>query len=168
MDETGGARRPRDNSAAHRSRHSSQSRLNTSSATAWTHPAQRPRRKYLCGEGAQHRQGHTLTAIEGERAAVTTGRAGAAPVREVLQWLDTSEGGLSGAEASARLLRNGPNAVRTHRVSALAVLGRQLRSAVLGLLAVTAVLSFFLGDSQQAIIIGIILAASIGLGFVNE
>ncbi|MGA7055730.1 MAG: magnesium-translocating P-type ATPase [Mycobacterium sp.] len=106
--------------------------------------------------------------MEDERAAVTTGRAGAAPVPEVLQWLDTSEGGLSGAEAAARLLRYGPNAVRTHRVSAVAVLGRQLRSAVLGLLAVTAVLSFFLGDSKQAIIIGIILAASIGLGFVNE
>jgi Mg2+-importing ATPase len=53
-------------------------------------------------------------------------------------------------------------------VSAIAVLGRQLRSAVLGLLAVTAVVSFFLGDSKQAIIIGVILAASIGLGFVNE
>ena len=73
-----------------------------------------------------------------------------------------------GAEAAARLLRYGPNAVRTHRVSALAVLGRQLRSAVLGLLAATAVLSFFLGDSTQAIIIGVILVASIGLGFVNE
>jgi Mg2+-importing ATPase len=109
-----------------------------------------------------------VTAIEGEHAALTTGRVGAAPVPEVLLWLDASEGGLSGAEASARLLRYGPNAVRTHRVSALAVLGRQLRSAVLGLLAVTAVLSFFLGDSKQAIIIGIILAASIGLGFVNE
>ena len=48
------------------------------------------------------------------------------------------------------------------------MLGRQLRSAVLGLLAVTAVVSFFLGDSKQAIIIGVILAASIGLGFVNE
>ena len=43
-----------------------------------------------------------------------------------------------------------------------------MRSAVLGLLAVTAVVSFFLGDSKQAIIIGVILAASIGLGFVNE
>ena len=48
------------------------------------------------------------------------------------------------------------------------MLGRQLRSAVLGLLAATAVVSFFLGDSKQAIIIGVILAASIGLGFVNE
>jgi Mg2+-importing ATPase len=106
--------------------------------------------------------------IEDENAALTTGRVGAAPVPEVLLWLDTSEGGLSGAEASARLLRYGPNAVRTHQVSAIAVLGRQLRSAVLWLLAVTAVVSFFLGDSKQAIIIGIILSASIGLGFVNE
>ena len=109
-----------------------------------------------------------MTTIEDEHAALTTGRVGAAPIPEVLRWLDTSKGGLSGAEASARLLRYGPNAVRTHQVSAIAVLGRQLRSAVLGLLAVTAVLSFFLGDSKQAIIIGIILAASIGLGFVNE
>ena len=66
------------------------------------------------------------------------------------------------------MLRYGPNAVRTHQVSAIAVLGRQLRSAVLGLLAFTAVLSYFLGDSKQAVIIGIILAASVGLGFVNE
>lgn len=48
------------------------------------------------------------------------------------------------------------------------MLRRQLNNAVLGLLAVTAVASFFLGDSTQAVIIGIILAVSIGLGFVNE
>jgi len=100
--------------------------------------------------------------------ALTAPRAASAPLDEVLRWLKGSADGLSGAEASARLLRYGPNAVRTHRVSAIAVLGRQLRSAVLGLLAATAVVSFFLGDSKQAIIIGIILAASIGLGFVNE
>ena len=73
-----------------------------------------------------------------------------------------------GWEAAARLARYGPNAVRTHHVSALAVLGRQLRNAVLILLAGTAVVSFFLGDSMQAVIIGMILAASIGLGFFNE
>jgi P-type Mg2+ transporter len=39
---------------------------------------------------------------------------------------------------------------------------------VLGLVAVTAVLSFFLGYSKEAIIIGVILAVSIGLGIVNE
>ncbi|EFG76024.1 magnesium-importing ATPase [Mycobacterium parascrofulaceum ATCC BAA-614] len=101
-------------------------------------------------------------------AATTTKRVAAASVDEVLRWLDSSAAGLSAAEAAARLARYGPNAVRTHRVNVLAVLGRQLRNAVLILLAGTAVVSYFLGDSMQAVIIFIILAASIGLGFVNE
>jgi Mg2+-importing ATPase len=92
----------------------------------------------------------------------------AASVEEVTGWLDTASEGLSGAEASVRRARYGPNAVRTHRVNALAVFGRQLRNAVLILLAGTALVSYFLGDSPQAIIIGVILVASIGLGFVNE
>ncbi len=103
-----------------------------------------------------------------DSAALTAKLVAAAPVDEVLRWLDSSAAGLSSTEASARLTRHGPNAVRTHHVNALAVLGRQLRSAVLILLAGTAVVSFFLGDSVQAVIIGVILAASIGLGFVNE
>ncbi|OBH46868.1 magnesium-translocating P-type ATPase [Mycobacterium mantenii] len=101
-------------------------------------------------------------------AATTTKTIAAAPVDEVLRWLDSSPAGLSSAEAAARVTRYGPNAVRTHRVNPLAVLGRQLRNAVLILLAGTAVVSYFLGDSMQAVIIGVILAASIGLGFVNE
>ncbi len=95
-------------------------------------------------------------------------RVASAPIADVLEWLDTSADGLSTADATARLVSVGPNAVRTHRVSAVAVLKRQLNNAVLGLLAVTAVLSFFLGDSTQAIIMCVILVASIGLGFVNE
>jgi Mg2+-importing ATPase len=100
--------------------------------------------------------------------ALSTARVSATPAAEVLGWLDSSTDGLTGAEAAARLVRDGPNALRTHRVSAIAVLGRQLRSALLGLLAATAALSFFLGDSTQASIIGAILVASIALGFVNE
>jgi len=99
---------------------------------------------------------------------LTAAQVAAAPVDDVLRSLDSSPDGLSSAEASGRLIRYGPNSVRTHRVSAIAVLGRQLRSAVLALLATTAVVSFFLGDRTQAIIIGVILVASIGLGFVNE
>lgn len=76
--------------------------------------------------------------------------------------------GLTSAEAAARRVRYGPNSLRTHRISAWAVLRRQLGNAVLILLAVTAAVSFFLGDSTQAVIIGIILVASVGLGFVNE
>ena len=100
--------------------------------------------------------------------ALTTTLVAASPVDEVLRLLDSSAAGLSSAEAVTRLARYGPNAVRTHHVNALAVLGRQLRSAVLILLAGTAIVSYFLGDSMQAVIIGVILAASIGLGFINE
>jgi len=92
----------------------------------------------------------------------------AAPVGDVLGWLHSTAVGLSTAEAAKRLTRVGPNSVRTHRVSAITVLRRQLNNAVLGLLAVTAVLSFFLGDSTQAVIIFIILVVSVGLSFVNE
>ncbi|HTI26735.1 MAG TPA: cation-transporting P-type ATPase [Kutzneria sp.] len=52
----------------------------------------------------------------------------------VLGDLDTAASGLADdAEAARRRVRIGPNAVRTHRVSAVAVLVRQLRSALLGL-----------------------------------
>jgi|SRR5271166_1606103 len=91
-----------------------------------------------------------------------------ASVKQVLRRLDTSADGLSSAQVCERLAQYGPNAIHTHRVSAWAVLARQLNNAVLILLAVTAVLSYFLGDDNQALIIGVILAASIGLGFFNE
>ncbi len=110
----------------------------------------------------------SLTPITPDSAALSTDRVAAAPVDEVLRWLDSSAAGLSSTQASARLARYGPNAVRTHHVNPLAVLGRQLRNAVLVLLAGTAVVSYFLGDSIQAVIIGVILAASVGLGFINE
>ena len=99
---------------------------------------------------------------------VTAGQAASAPLSELMSTLHTQSEGLTSAEASARLSQHGPNVIRTHRVSAWAVLKRQLNNAVLILLAVTAVASAFLGDATQSIIIGIILAISIGLGFVNE
>ncbi|NTY63072.1 magnesium-translocating P-type ATPase [Mycolicibacterium sphagni] len=110
----------------------------------------------------------TATVPDERSPALTAAAVAAAPLTDVLDWLDTSADGLSGSEAAARLVRYGPNSLRTHRVSAWAVLRRQLNNAVLALLAVTAVLSFFLGDPTQAVIIGIILVVSIGLGFLNE
>ena len=58
--------------------------------------------------------------------------------------------------------------MRSHRAHALPVLARQLRSPLLMLLAVTALASFFVGERSDALIIGVILLASVGLGFVNE
>ena len=48
------------------------------------------------------------------------------------------------------------------------MLARQLRSPLLVLLAVTALASAFVGQASDAVIIGTILLASVGLGFVNE
>ncbi|MGZ4520381.1 MAG: magnesium-translocating P-type ATPase [Mycobacteriaceae bacterium] len=90
------------------------------------------------------------------------------PAGDALTQLSTTPGGLSAQESVSRLARIGPNAVRDHRARAWGVLVRQLRSPLLVLLAGTAVVSFFLGETTSAAIIAVILASSIGLGFVNE
>ncbi|MGW2218250.1 cation-transporting P-type ATPase, partial [Nonomuraea sp. NPDC001684] len=94
--------------------------------------------------------------------------AAALPVDDVMARLGGTGGGLSQAEAERRLAAVGPNSLRTHRARRVAVLARQLRSPLLILLAVTAAASFFLGESTDAIIIGVILTVSVGLGFFNE
>ena len=76
--------------------------------------------------------------------------------------------GLTSTEAAARLRTAGPNVLHTRRVGPLRVLLRQLRSPLLGLLAATAVVSYAVGEHKDAIIIGLILTASVGLGFFNE
>ena len=87
---------------------------------------------------------------------------------QVLSMLGTSAAGLDVGEATARASKVGPNAVRTHHSSAWELLARQLRSALLLLLAGTALVSMFLGNTADAVIIGAILTASVGLGFFNE
>jgi len=97
---------------------------------------------------------------------VTT--AGSLPAAEVLARVGPAAAGLAEQEAAMRLRAAGPNAVRSHRTRAAAVLARQLRSPLLILLAVTATASFFVGERSDAVIIGVILLASVGLGFGNE
>ncbi|WP_241010925.1 cation-transporting P-type ATPase [Mycobacterium camsae] len=49
-------------------------------------------------------------------STLTANEVAAAEIGEVWRRLDSSVGGLSSAEAAARLVRYGPNVVRTHRV----------------------------------------------------
>jgi len=100
--------------------------------------------------------------------SVSVAEAAGTGASDVLARLDSGTEGLVGAEAARRLRVAGPNAVRTYRARALPVLVSQLRSPLLLLLAVTAVASSFLGQASDAVIIGVILLASVGLGFVNE
>lgn len=89
-------------------------------------------------------------------------------VSDVLARLGSGTEGLAEDEAARRLRVAGPNAVRSHRARAWPVLWSQLRSPLLLLLAVTALASAFLGQASDAVIIGVILVASVGLGFFNE
>ncbi|MGZ4590999.1 MAG: magnesium-translocating P-type ATPase [Actinomycetes bacterium] len=100
--------------------------------------------------------------------ALTAVSAASMEGQEVLAALGTAPTGLSAAEAARRFSAIGPNAVRSHGTQWVTVLARQLRSPLLVLLAVTAAASFALGERADAVIIAVILSASVALGFVNE
>ncbi len=104
----------------------------------------------------------------GEADPLTLGAAATLTAESVLGRLGVPPEGLSSEEVARRRARVGPNAVRTHQARWWSVLARQLRSPLLLLLVVTATISFFVGDRSDAVIIGVILFASIGLGFLNE
>ncbi|MBN9191606.1 magnesium-translocating P-type ATPase [Microbacterium sp.] len=111
---------------------------------------------------------HSPTRVLSSAPALPLRGAAAQDADEVLRSLGARPAGLSTAEAATRRAAGGPNVLRPHRARPWRVLGRQLRSPVLILLFVTAGVSVFLGEAANAVIIGVILAASIGLGFVNE
>ena len=101
-------------------------------------------------------------------AGIDLAAAAALPPQEVLQRLGSSNSGLSDTEAADRLKQYGSNLVAVHRVRALAVLWGQLRNPLLLLLLAAAAVSGLTGDPTDAIIIAVIVALSVGLGFVNE
>jgi Mg2+-importing ATPase len=94
--------------------------------------------------------------------------AAALEATAVLAQLGTSEGGLEPEEARRRLAAVGPNALRTHGTSAWRVLLGQLKNPLLPLLVVAALVSGFTGQGSSAVIILVIVAVSVGLGFLNE
>ncbi|MGN6326010.1 magnesium-translocating P-type ATPase [Pseudolysinimonas sp.] len=92
----------------------------------------------------------------------------AQPPEQVVAAFRSSPGGISDHEADERRTAEGPNLLRPVRARALRVLGRQFRNAVLILLIVTATASSLLGQVADAVIIAVILAGSVVLGFVDE
>jgi Mg2+-importing ATPase len=86
----------------------------------------------------------------------------------VLAEVGSRREGLSRDEAGRRLADVGPNALRSHGARPLAVLARQSKNPLLILLVGTALVSAFVGETTNAIIILLIVGLSVGLGFVNE
>ena len=87
---------------------------------------------------------------------------------EVLDRLGSSTSGLSTAEAAHRLVVNGPNILGSHQVRLTSVLFRQIRNPILLLLLGAALVSGLTGSGTNAVIIAVIVALSVGLGFFNE
>ncbi len=104
----------------------------------------------------------------GSMAPLGISVASALPVDHLLTRLAARERGLTQDEARQRMLQHGPNAVYSHRARMAAVLWRQLRSPLLGLLVAAATVSFFVGERTDASVIGVIVVLSVGLGFGNE
>ncbi len=87
---------------------------------------------------------------------------------DVLRILKTSTSGLSSAEASQRLLREGPNQIRERESRWSATLLRQFATPLVGLLVAASVISFILGETADALtVIGILVANGL-LGFIQE
>ena len=86
---------------------------------------------------------------------------------EVLTALVTSDTGVTSAEADRHLAADGPNAVRTHHASLWRTLIGQFRSPLL-LLLLAALVSALVGEGADAVIIAVIVTASVGLGTANE
>jgi P-type Mg2+ transporter len=78
------------------------------------------------------------------------------------------EKGLSQSEAEKRLLTYGPNTLRKSRVSAWKVFFRQLKSSLIYLLVAASLLSYWIGDGSDALIIFIILSINTSLAFFQE
>ncbi|HET9101874.1 MAG TPA: magnesium-translocating P-type ATPase, partial [Solirubrobacteraceae bacterium] len=101
-------------------------------------------------------------------SSMTLASAASRPAGEVLAALRSTPDGLCGADAARRLTAVGPNALRSHGARPLAVLVRQLRNPLLVLLVAAAVTSIAVGERTSALIILLIIAMSVGLGFFNE
>ena len=101
-------------------------------------------------------------------ADLVLAEASSQPAAAVLDRLGSAATGLAATAAAERLSRIGPNAIVSHRARLLPVLWHQLKSPLLGLLAIAAIASYFVGERSDAVIIGVILALSVGMGFLNE
>jgi P-type Mg2+ transporter len=101
-------------------------------------------------------------------ASLTLHSAATMETDAVVDALGSTPQGLSSQEAARRLEEVGPNALVSHGAQPLKILLNQFHNPLLILLISTAVVSAFVGEKTDAIIILTIIAMSVGLGFVNE
>ncbi len=88
---------------------------------------------------------------------------------ELLRRLDSTDHGLSSVEAADRLRRFGRNQIEDERpLTRMRVLWNQIRSPLLLLLLFAAVVSGVSGEWSDALIVSVIVVASVGVGYGRE
>lgn len=87
---------------------------------------------------------------------------------ELLKKLDTTSDGLTAQEAEKRNRQYGQNALKKDKNTSLKIFVKQFKSSLVYLLALAALLSFFLRDLSDGIVITIVLLINTLLGFVQE
>jgi len=89
-------------------------------------------------------------------------------VQQVFELLATDSNGLTAPEAKARLEKYGYNELKVKKRSSLIRFLRQFHNALLYILIVAAIVTFFLGHHTDTyVIIGVVLATAI-IGFIQE
>ena len=87
----------------------------------------------------------------------------------LVQRLGSTRDGLSAAEAAGRLREYGPNQVREHRrLTRTRVLVNQIRNPLLLVLVFAAVASAMTGEWVDAVIVVVIVLATVGIGYARE
>ncbi len=111
-----------------------------------------------------------MRAARGRDGRTTAARAPRdATLEGALGRLASSAAGLSSEEAARRLVAHGANRLREDDGNhPIAVLFRQFRSPMVLILLGAAILSFLLGEADEATIVIVIIVASTGLGFYQE
>ena len=90
-------------------------------------------------------------------------------IDEAYEQLQSQPGGLSSAEAAARLQQYGPNELQAaERISPWQILLEQFKNVLILILLGATALSLFLGHGIESIVIAIIVLFAVGLGFVQE
>ena len=87
----------------------------------------------------------------------------------LVQQLGSAPGGLSIADAAKRLREYGPNQVREHdRLTRTRVLVNQIRNPLLLVLVFAAVASAMTGEWVDAVIVVVIVLATVSIGYTRE
>ena len=90
-------------------------------------------------------------------------------VEEIFKRLETSERGLTSAEAEKRLAEYGANELEEEkRVTKLALLLHQLKSPLIGVLVVASLISFAVGKFVDTMVIFVVIIFNTSIGFFQE